>query len=82
MVSHSSYTNHEFLILVIQVINVSFTIKSFVTYKKGLVVLHMKRIFLLLVMFLFFNMVNLLQVMRSSAKNMSGKCDQNPQKHS
>ena len=35
MVSHSSHTNHEFLILVIQVAHVSFAIESFVTYKKS-----------------------------------------------
>ena len=35
MVSHSSHTNHEFLILVIRVAHVSFAIESFVTYKKS-----------------------------------------------
>ena len=35
----------------------------------------------MLIIFLFFNMANLLQVMKSSAKSNSGKCDQNPQKH-
>ena len=49
MVSHSSNTNHEFLILAIQVTNVSLAIESFVTYEKVLIImLHMKRIFLLL----------------------------------
>ena len=47
MVSHSSHTNHEFLILVIRVANVSFAIGNFVTYEKVLM-LHMKIIFLLL----------------------------------
>ena len=47
MVPHSSHNNHEFLILVIRVTNVSFA--SFVTYDKVLIMmLHMKRIFLLL----------------------------------
>ena len=32
MVSYSSHTNHEFLILLIQVINVSSAIESFVTF--------------------------------------------------
>ena len=80
MVSHSSHINHEFLILVIRVTIVSFAIENFVTYEKVLIMmLHMKRTFLLLKV-LFFNMANLLQVMRSSAKNRSEKCDQNPQK--
>ena len=43
MVSHSSHTNHEFLVLVIRVTNVSFAIESFVTYEKVLIMmLHMK----------------------------------------
>ena len=46
--SHSSRTNHDVLILVIQVTNVSFAIESFVTYEKRLIMLHIKRIFLLL----------------------------------
>ena len=49
MVSHSSDTNHELLILVVLVANVSIEIESFVTYEKVLIImLHMKRIFLLL----------------------------------
>ena len=49
LVSHSSYTNHKFLILVIRVTSVSFAIESFVTYEKVLVMmLHMKIISLLL----------------------------------
>ena len=47
MVSHSFHTHHQFLILIIQVPNVSFAIESFVTYKKVLM-LHIKRVFLLL----------------------------------
>ena len=82
MVSHSSHTNHEFLILVIRVTNVSFAIKSFVSYEKGLIMLHEEDFptSKILVIFLFFCMTNLLQVMRGSAKNRSGKCDQIPQK--
>ena len=42
MVSHSSDTNHEFLILVVLVANVSIDIESFVTYEKVLIImLHM-----------------------------------------
>ena len=49
MVSHSSDTNHELLILVVLVANVSIEIESFVTYEKVLIImLHMKRIFILL----------------------------------
>ena len=49
MVAHSSHTNHEFLILVTGVTNVSFAIERFVAYEKVLIMmLHMKRIFLLL----------------------------------
>ena len=45
MVSHSSHNNHVFLILVVQVTNVSFAIESFATYEKVLIMmLHMKRI--------------------------------------
>ena len=47
ILSHSSRTNHV-LILVIQVTNVSFATESFVTYEKRLIMLHIKRIFLLL----------------------------------
>ena len=36
MVSHSSHPNHEFLILVMRVTNVSSAIESFDTYKKVL----------------------------------------------
>ena len=39
MVSHSSHTKHEFLTLVIGVINVSFAIESFVTYEKELIMM-------------------------------------------
>ena len=47
MMSHSSHANHEFLILVIRVTNVSYAIESFVTYEKVLLmVLHMKGIIL------------------------------------
>ena len=46
---HGSQTNHEFLILVIRVTYVSLAIESFVPYEKVLMMmLHMKRIFLLL----------------------------------
>ena len=49
MMPHSFNTNHEFLILPIRITNVSFAIESFVTYeKKLLMMLYMKRIFLLL----------------------------------
>ena len=49
MVSHSSLTNHELLILVIRVTNVSFVIESFVTDEKVLIMmLHMKRMLILL----------------------------------
>ena len=52
MVSHGSHTNHEFLLLVIRVTNVSFAIERFVTFEKVLtMVLHMKRIFLPLKVF-------------------------------
>ena len=53
MVSHSSHTNHEFLMLVVQFTNVSFAIENFVIYEKALIIL---------VSFLFFNMVNLLKI--------------------
>ena len=83
MVSHSSHTHHQFLILIIQGPNVSFATESFVTYKKVLM-LHMNRIFLLL-KFKFFILLYrefiTNYVMRSSAKNRFEKCDQNPQKH-
>ena len=36
MVSHSSHTNHELSVLVIQVTNVSFVIEAF--YEKGLII--------------------------------------------
>ena len=50
MVFHSSHTNHEFLILVIRVTNVSLAIESFATYEKVLIImLHMERIILLLI---------------------------------
>ena len=52
MLSHSSHTNHEFLILVIQGTNVSSAIESFVTFKN----------FPILVSFLFFNMADLSQI--------------------
>ena len=84
MVSHSSHTRHGFLILVIRVTNIRISIETFVTYEKGLIMLHMKRIFqffTILVIFLFFNIAHLLQVMRSSIKNRSRNCDQNPQKY-
>ena len=55
MVSRSSQTNHEFLILVIQVTNVSYAIESFVTFQNFLVSK-------ILVSFSFFNMANLLQI--------------------
>ena len=46
MVSHCSHTNHEFLLLVMQVTNVSFAKESFITYEKVLIMmLHLKRIF-------------------------------------
>ena len=57
MMSHSSHTNHVFLILVIGVTNVSFAIESFVTYKKVLSPTSE-----ILVSFLFLNMTNLLQI--------------------
>ena len=55
MVSHSSHTNHEFLILVIQVTNVSSAIESFVTFQNF-------PISKILVSLLFFNMANLLEI--------------------
>ena len=66
MVSHSSHTNHEFLILVIPVTNVSLTIESFVTYEKVLIMMLHKENFptskIVIVFFFFFNMTNLLQI--------------------
>ena len=66
MVSHSSHTNHEFLILVIPVTNVSLTIESFVTYEKVLIMMLHKENFptskIVVVFFFFFNMMNLLQI--------------------
>ena len=65
MVSHGSHTNHEFLILVIPVINVSFAIEIFsltksvdndITYEENFPTSKS------LVSFLFFNMANLLQI--------------------
>ena len=53
MVSHSSHTNHELLILVIQVTDVSFVIESFeekCPISKNLM------------FFFFFNMANFLQI--------------------
>ena len=38
MVSHSSHTNHEFLLLVIRAANVSFGIESCVTFEKVLII--------------------------------------------
>ena len=55
MVSHSSHTNHEFLMLVIQVTNVSSAIESFVTFQNF-------PISKILVSLLFFNMANLLEI--------------------
>ena len=55
MMSHSSHTNHEFLILVIQFTNVSSAIESFVTFWNF-------PVSKILVSFLFFNMANLLQI--------------------
>ena len=54
MMSRSSQTNHEFLILVTQVINISSAIESFVTLEFSIPKI--------LVSLLFFNMANLLQV--------------------
>ena len=49
MMPHSFHTNHGLLILAIRVTNVSFAIENFVTYgKKLIMMLYMKRIFLLL----------------------------------
>ena len=49
MVSHSPHANHESLILVVRVTNVSFGIEGFATYEKVLkMMLHLKIIFLLL----------------------------------
>ena len=65
MVSHSSHTNHEFLILVIPVTNVSLTIESFVTYEKVLIMMLHKENFptsKIVIVFFFFNMTNLLQI--------------------
>ena len=60
MVSHSPHTNHEFLILVIPVTNVTFTIRkrvdNDVTYEENF---PTPKIF---VSFLVFNMANLLQI--------------------
>ena len=39
MVSHGSHTNHEFLILVIRVPNVSLAVESFVTCEKVLIMM-------------------------------------------
>ena len=65
MVSHSSYTNRKFLILVVQVTNVSFEIKVLpLTKKVSIMMLHMKNFptSKTEVSFLFFNMANLLQI--------------------
>ena len=64
MVFHSSHTNHEFLILVIRVTNVSFAIESFVTYEKVNNVTYEENFptSKILVSSLFFNMANLLQI--------------------
>ena len=77
MVSHSSHTNHEFLILVIQITNVSFAIDSFVdndvAYKEKFPTSK------ILVVFFFFNMTNLLQIklwevlQKTGRKNVSSK---------
>ena len=87
MVSHSSHTNHEFLILVIRVTNVSFAIQRFVTYKKFSTskILVGFFFFLSFFFFLFFFLTLLSRIyctlsLRSSAKIRLGKCDQNPQK--
>ena len=55
MVSHSSHTKHEFLILVKQVTNVSSALESYVFFQNF-------PISKILVSFLFFNMANLLQI--------------------
>ena len=54
MVSHSSHTNHEFLISVIQVTNVISAIETLSPFKNF-------PISKILVSYSFFNMVNLLQ---------------------
>ena len=53
MLFHSFQANHEYLILFIQLANVSSAIESFVTF-------YNSPISKILVNFLFFNMVNLL----------------------
>ena len=55
MVSHSPHTNHESLVLVIQVINVSSAIENFVTF-------YNSPISKILVRLLYFNMAHLLQI--------------------
>ena len=63
MVSHGSHTNHEFLILVIRVPNVSLAVESFVTCEKVLIMmLRNLPTFKMLVSFLFFSMADLLQI--------------------
>ena len=68
MVSRSSHTNHEFLILVVQITNVSSAIDSFVTFWN----FPLSKI---LESFLFFNMASLSQiklweVLQKRLKNM------------
>ena len=73
MVSHSSHTN-EFLILVIQVTNVSSAIESFVTFENFL-------ISKILVFYFLIFLANLLQIKLREVLQKTGKCDRNPQKH-
>ena len=78
MASHSRHTKHEFLILVIQVTNVSSIIESFVTFCNF-------PISKILVSFLFFNLAYLLQIKlwdvvqkkKKKKKTRSEKCDRN-----
>ena len=77
MVSHSSHTNHEFLILVIQVTNVSSAIESFVTFENFLISKILVFYFLIFKFFL----ANLLQIKLREVLQKTGKCDRNPQKH-
>ena len=66
MVSHSSHTNHEFIILVIQVNNFSSAIESFVTF-------YNCRLSKILVSFSFFNMANLFQIKLREVLQKTGR---------
>ena len=66
MLSHSSHINHEFLILVRHVTNVSSAIESFAIFS----IFSTSKI---LVSFIIFNMANLLQVRKKQVGKMRPK---------